>query len=501
MLKSSWKIPTPNNTCTRYMFNSTDCVPSNISSCIDTSRTESCTDGHVYNTTTFTQTVVTEFDLVCENRYLNTLSTSVYYVGLLIGSFFFGNFCDAFGRKTTCVICFAGVLISSFGWTYSTNVWMYIVCRTSAAVFGYACNLASYVYVMEIAGKTWRAYCALFSGCWFSIGYIIQSYISYNWRDWHQIMLICTLITTPFMLFAIIIPESPRWLFVKNKDKEGIKVVKRMTQLNGTQVEKQTWLDAQTAGNKEKERMSTRRLYSTMDLFRYPRTRLITVNLCISWFVANVVYYGLALNAGALPGSIFVNAATNGVMEMLSNIFCIIVINKVGRRFLLTCTMILSALALGTCAILTEVSNGDHGILKASKVLAFAGKFGISAAFSCCYILAAELYPTMTRAIAVGTASTVSRFGSILCPYIIMLKKYKRWLPNTVFAVLGLLAGGLALLYPETNGSVMLESLQQAEEFYKTGKVKNIIEEESSTSSSCVTESSEEDTIVTTHLL
>lgn len=132
--------------------------------------------------------------------------------------------------------------------------------------------------------------------------------------------------------------------------------------------------------------------------------------------------------------------------------------------------MTLSSLSLATCVLLTEFAGDSKDVLLLSKVFAFAGKFGISAAFSSCYILAAELYPTMTRTIAVGTASTVSRFGSILCPYVIMLKKYHKWLPNTVFAALGLIAGGLALIYPETNDCVMLESLEDAEEFYRTGK-------------------------------
>lgn len=170
---------------------------------------------------------------------------------------------------------------------------------------------------MEVSGKRWRAYCGLFSGIWFSLGYIIQSYISYHARNWHNLMLICTIVTSPFMMFAMLFPESPRWLFMKGKNKEGKKVVKTMCKMNKTEVSNETWLRAANAGDLECKEIgpTTERLYSTMDLFRYPRTRLITANLCFSWFVANVVYYGLALNAGALPGSIFANCATRSAED------------------------------------------------------------------------------------------------------------------------------------------------------------------------------------------
>ena len=38
---------------------------------------------------------VFQFDLICGDKYLNTVSTSMYYVSFLIGSIVFGNFAGA----------------------------------------------------------------------------------------------------------------------------------------------------------------------------------------------------------------------------------------------------------------------------------------------------------------------------------------------------------------------------------------------------------------------
>ena len=37
---------------------------------------------------------------------------------------------------------------------------------------------------------------------------------------------------------------------------------------------------------------------------------------------------------------------------------------------------------------------------------------------------------------------------------------------------IGITAGGLCLFLPETKGCRMLETIEEAEEFYKTGKIK-----------------------------
>ena len=49
------------------------------------------------------------------------------------------------------------------------------------------------------------------------------------------------------------------------------------------------------------------------------------------------------------------------------------------------------------------------------------GKFLISMTFAIAYLYTAELFPTNVRNVAVGTASTFARVGSISAPYIVDL--------------------------------------------------------------------------------
>ena len=49
------------------------------------------------------------------------------------------------------------------------------------------------------------------------------------------------------------------------------------------------------------------------------------------------------------------------------------------------------------------------------------GKFLISMTFAIAYLYTAELFPTKVRNVAVGTASTFARIGSMSAPYIVDL--------------------------------------------------------------------------------
>ena len=60
-------------------------------------------------------------------------------------------------------------------------------------------------------------------------------------------------------------------------------------------------------------------------------------------------------------------------------------------------------------------------ILWLPVTIAMIGKFLISMTFAIAYLYTAELFPTKVRNVAVGTASTFARIGSMSAPYIVDL--------------------------------------------------------------------------------
>ena len=55
---------------------------------------------------------------------------------------------------------------------------------------------------------------------------------------------------------------------------------------------------------------------SMSDVFKHKAMRNVTLNLLVNWMVNVLLYYGLSLSAGNLPGSIFVNNAVLNILEI-----------------------------------------------------------------------------------------------------------------------------------------------------------------------------------------
>ena len=103
-------------------------------------------------------TMVTEWDLVCENTWLKTLAKMLLFTGFALGSFCSGLVSDKYGRKVaiwaSSVTMMVFGLITSFIPWYPVFVFTWWVTGTMAI----ACYTAAFVWTMEIATGKWKIY-------------------------------------------------------------------------------------------------------------------------------------------------------------------------------------------------------------------------------------------------------------------------------------------------------------------------------------------------------
>lgn len=67
--------------------------------------TELCLGDYQFATEFGENSVVTEWGLICEKRYLTLLGPTVYYVGVLMGAWIAGLLADRIGRLPVQAIC------------------------------------------------------------------------------------------------------------------------------------------------------------------------------------------------------------------------------------------------------------------------------------------------------------------------------------------------------------------------------------------------------------
>ena len=73
-------------------------------------------------------------------------------------------------------------------------------------------------------------------------------------------------------------------------------------------------------------------------------------------FVIVVVYYGITLNITNLSGDVFTNFAISAALETLAYVVTLLLLDRVGRRPLLTASMLMSGLAC-TATVLPVLLN------------------------------------------------------------------------------------------------------------------------------------------------
>ncbi len=67
---------------------------------------------------------------------------------------------------------------------------------------------------------------------------------------------------------------------------------------------------------------------------------------CFCRFVNSLVYYGLSLSSSSLGGNDYINFLISGAVEIPAYLFCQLTMNRLGRRWTLSGTMILGGIAL-----------------------------------------------------------------------------------------------------------------------------------------------------------
>ncbi|KAG7167516.1 Solute carrier family 22 member 6-B-like [Homarus americanus] len=112
-------------------------LPTNVS-------TNTCHDWD-YNHTVYKTTVVEEWDLVCDERYLTSVVQSTYMAGVLAGAVILSELSDKFGRRTIALLSSVGILVSSVCVTFTTHYVAFIILRFLVAAFGSGVFLPNFV--------------------------------------------------------------------------------------------------------------------------------------------------------------------------------------------------------------------------------------------------------------------------------------------------------------------------------------------------------------------
>ncbi|XP_032625085.1 solute carrier family 22 member 4 isoform X1 [Chelonoidis abingdonii] len=414
---------------------------------------EKCLDGWEYSRELYLSTIVTEWNLVCEDDWKTPLTTSLFFVGVLIGSFISGQLSDRFGRKN---ILFATMAVQtgfSFVQIFSTSWEMFTVLFLIVGMGQISNYVVAFILGTEILGKSVRIIFSTLGVCiFFAIGYMLLPLFAYFIRDWRMLLLALTVPGVLCVPLWWVIPESPRWLISQGRFKEAEIIIRKAAKTNG--IVAPAMLFDSTEMQDMKLQQQQQKAY-ILDLFRTRNIAVITVMSLLLWMLTSIGYFGLSLNTPNLHGNVFINCFLSAIIEVPAYVIAWLLLRTLPRRYSISGTLFLG----GGVVLFIQLVPTDFHIL--SVFLVMLGKFGITSAFSMLYVYTSEIYPTIVRNMAVGATSMSSRVGSIIAPYFVYLGAYDRYLPYILMGSLTVLIGILTLFLPESYGNPLPETFDQ----------------------------------------
>ncbi|XP_048515087.1 organic cation transporter protein-like isoform X2 [Athalia rosae] len=419
-----------------------------------------------YDRTIFRESIITQWDLVCDKNQLANVAQTVTMFGILMGNMIFGIIADRMGRKIPLIIAVLIQSVTGLASAFAPWYELFLALKFLAALATGGTMLISFVLLMEIVGVNWRSNCSVLFHVPFMLGHLLNPAIAYLTRTWSGFQIAVSVPPILLLSYYWIIPESPRWLLAVGRVEEAEAVLTKAAKRNGISLDKVKaaigWHENHKA---ERDFKHGEKKYNITHLFRTPNLRTKTICVCFNWLACGICFFGLAQYVGYLSGDIFINVAASAAMELPGTVLVLFLISRVSRLKILMAGNLISSLSVLLLIFITDPTF--------RVCLATLGLVGMSISFPTVYLYSSEAFPTVVRNVGIGLASLCARTGSMVAPYIATMNAVQPWLPPVLFSVCPLIGVCLCFLLPETMNCELPETIEDGENF---GKKKSIIE-------------------------
>ncbi|GFR58544.1 solute carrier family 22 member 6-A [Elysia marginata] len=400
--------------------------------------------------------IVSDFDLVCSGEYLSNLATTIYFTGVMLGGLVFGDLADRFGRRPIALFTLYTSVIAGLVSAFSVNYFMFVCLRFIVGILIQGVQMATYTLIVEMFPPKDRPYAGIATDMVFPIAIILLTGLAYALPYWRHLQLAISLLPLLSIFYVWYIPESLRWLVIKEKTQKAEKLLNRICKTNKIPYPKSTWnlLEKDTSSQEK-----TTEQHHVTDLFRtWPLTKVTIVSSYL-WIVVAVTYFGLTFKTTALPGNKYTNFFIGGVMEFLTCCITLYMTNRFGRKKPMFGCLAGSAVFCLASGLVHSFTS-DLGYVVTS--LALTGKCFAGGLFVMYFVYATEVYPTVVRNIGLGFGLIWARLGSMLAP------QFNQWSSVIlgfdaiyVFGTLNLVGSLAVLLLPETHKRRLPDTIEQ----------------------------------------
>ena len=410
-------------------------------------------------------------------------------IGSIIGVLFAGILSDKFGRKSTMILSAILFSTSAIGCAVSTDFNQLVIYRIIGGVGIGVVSIISPLYISEVAVAQYRGRLVSLYQLAVTIGFLGAYLVNYQllgysmsnpdvstgWWNlvfvsevWRGMLGMETLPAIMFFIIIFFIPESPRWLILKGREEKATNILERIY----TSSKDALFQLAETKSVLSSESKSEWKL-----LLQPGIRKAVIIGVCIAMLgqfmgVNAVLYYGPSIfeNAGLSGGDSLFYQVLVGLVNTLTTVLALVIIDKVGRKKLVYYGV--SGMVISLVLIATYFIYGESWGISSIFLLIFFLFYVFCCAVSICavvFVLLSEMYPTRVRGLAMSIAGFALWIGTYLIGQLTpwMLQNLT---PAGTFILFAIMCVPYMLivwkLVPETTG----KSLEEIERYWMKNK-------------------------------
>lgn len=410
-------------------------------------------------------------------------------VGSIIGVLFAGILSDKFGRKSTMILSAILFSTSAIGCAVSADFNQLVIYRIIGGVGIGVVSIISPLYISEVAVAQYRGRLVSLYQLAVTIGFLGAYLVNYQllgysmsnpdastgWWNlvfvsevWRGMLGMETLPAIMFFIIIFFIPESPRWLILKGKEEKATNILERIY----TSSKEALFQLSETKSVLSSESKSEWKL-----LLQPGIRKAVIIGVCIAMLgqfmgVNAVLYYGPSIfeNAGLSGGDSLFYQVLVGLVNTLTTVLALVIIDKVGRKKLVYYGV--SGMVISLILIATYFIYGESWGISSIFLLIFFLFYVFCCAVSICavvFVLLSEMYPTRVRGLAMSIAGFALWIGTYLIGQLTpwMLQNLT---PAGTFILFAIMCVPYMLivwkLVPETTG----KSLEEIERYWMKNK-------------------------------
>jgi len=407
------------------------------------------------------------------------LAVSSVLIGAIVGAAVAGQMADALGRRLSLIILAIIFAIGAILTALAPNLAIFLTFRI---VIGFGIGAAAVVapmYIAEMAPPAIRGALISFDQLAITIGILVAFLVDLAFAaagmGWRPMFAVAVIPSVILGVGIFLLSDTPRWLASKGRWEEARRALERV--IGPGETERELGEIRQSLEEEKAATWSER----VRDLLR-PGLRwalIVGVGLAIlQQFVGinTVIYYAPTIfRYAGFKSDVTAIVATSvvGVVNVLSTVVAIFLVDRLGRRALLiigSAGMMITLAAIGIVftAITDPTKAGSLGYVILACVILYIVAFAISMG-PVFWIMSAELFPNRLRATG-ASLSTVANWAANLLVSLTFLSLLNAAGKGPTFWIYAFMAL-LTLLFvwfivPETKG----KTLEQIETYWRSGR-------------------------------